>query len=304
MSESQLFAAKPPRLRRTWSLAAIVLLLVFLVGGQMLGVIPGIALGWVDPVALQAGEMSWQAFRYILIFAFAATSLLVFLWVWFFENRSLASIGLNANFLSRFLRGYGAGLGFLTAVVGIIWALGGYEIESAGNLAMSSLIPVAWLLAGFVIQGSTEEIAFRGWFMSLIASRHGLVLAIILNSALFGLVHGMNIEMSKELVFGLVNIVLVGVFLSVYAAKEGSLWGVCGWHASWNWLLGTGFGLPVSGQDTVVDPFLVDLVDSPDAQWWLTGGVFGPEASAVTSLILVAGTIFVLMRGKFSNFEG
>lgn len=298
MAGQDIYAPRQARHRRTWTLAAIVLLLAFGLAGQFLGVIPGIFLGLIGPDATAPG---WVGMSYILIAGFAGTALLIFGWVWLFERRSAAAIGLNARFPVRFLRGYGLGLGFLAAVVAIIWALGGYQVEQAGSLAIASLIPLAWLMAGFVIQGSTEELMFRGWLMGLIASRHGIWLAILINSALFGLVHAGNIAWSQELMFGLANIVLVGVFLSLYAAKEGSLWGVCGWHAAWNWLLASGFGLPVSGQDVLVTPFLIDLADTPDAAWWLTGGVFGPEASVVTSAVLLAGVIALLLRGRFAR---
>lgn len=299
MARHDIFAKAKPLGRRTWAIAAAFLLVGFMVLGQVIGIIPGVILGVVD---LENPMGSWKSLAYTLVAAFGVTTLLVFLWTWFFERRSLASIGLNAKFLSRFFKGYLVGLGLLGGVVALIWATGGYQIEASGSLALASLIPVAWLMFGFVIQGSAEEIVFRGWFMSLIASRHGLVLAIVLNSALFGLLHAGNIEFSRELVFGLGNIVLVGIFLSLYAAKEGSLWGVCGWHAAWNWLLGTGFGLPVSGQDAVVDAFVVDLMDTADAPWWLTGGAFGPEASAATSLVLLGGILFVGFRGKFAKY--
>jgi len=114
---------------------------------------------------------------------------------------------------------------------------------SANRGAVIGLATIVVLLLGFIVQGSTEEIFFRGWLMQLIASRHGLWLAIGINSVLFGLMHAANIPPSRELFMGLLNIALFGVFISLYAAREGSLWGVCGWHAAWNWLLGLGFGL-------------------------------------------------------------
>jgi membrane protease YdiL (CAAX protease family)/SAM-dependent methyltransferase len=299
MSGLEIFAPREPRVRRTWSAGAVGLVFVFVILGAVLGTLPGVFLGLIDPLD---PNPDWQGLRYQLMAPFAATAMLVFLWVVIFERRSLDSIGLNARGLFRFGRGYACGLGLLALIVGLIWAVGGYQVEAAGSVNVTALIPVAWLLIGFIIQGSTEEIVFRGWFMSLLASRHGLVLAIALNSAIFGLLHAGNIEWSRELMFGLANIVLVGVFLSLYAAREGSLWGVCGWHAAWNWLLGTGFGLPVSGQDAPVAPFLVDLIDTSDASWWLTGGVFGPEASAITSLVLISGVMTVLFRAKFAGY--
>ncbi|WP_339740480.1 type II CAAX endopeptidase family protein [uncultured Maricaulis sp.] len=299
MTGREIYAPRQVGHRRTWTVAAIMLLIVFMIGGQVIGTIPGILLGWVNP---DPADMSWTGMAYILFAGFGAAAIILLLWTGFFERRGLASVGFNAGFAVRFGRGYGLGLGFLACVIAVIWLLGGYQIEASGSLAIASLIPVTWLLAGFIIQGSTEELFFRGWLMGLIASRHGIWLAILINSAMFGLVHAGNIAWSQELIFGLANIVLVGVFLSLYAAKEGSLWGVCGWHAAWNWLLASGFGLPVSGQNVLVTPVIVDLADTPDAAWWLTGGVFGPEASVVTSLVLVAGVAALLMRGTFASF--
>lgn len=299
MTGREIYATRQARQRRSWTLAAIVLLVVFMFAGQILGVIPGVMLGLID---VASGEMDWVGTTYILMAAFGLTALILLLWTRYFERRGPAMLGLNARFPLRFVRGYALGLAFLASVVGLIWTLGGYQIEASGSLAVASLIPVVWLLAGFIIQGSTEELMFRGWLMGLIASRHGIWLAILINSALFGLVHAGNIAWSQELMFGLANIVLVGVFLSLYAAKEGSLWGVCGWHAAWNWLLASGFGLPVSGQDVLVTPIIIDLADTPDAAWWLTGGVFGPEASVVTSAVLVAGIVALLLRGQFASY--
>ena len=292
MTGRELYAVRKPRHRRTWSIAAIVLTVVFVILGQFGAVLPVMATGWFGPDNSEA----WPQLTYILVAAFGLGAILLSLWVWLFERRGLGTIGLNANGPMRFVRGYLLGLAFLVAVVGIIYALGGYVIEGAGSLAPAALIPVGALLIGFIIQGSTEEL------MQLLASRHGLVLAVIVNSVLFGLFHGMNIEPGRELYLGLANIVLFGLFISLYAAHEGSLWGVCGWHAAWNWLLASGFGLNVSGQEVPITPMVANLADAEGAIWWVTGGIFGPEASVVTTGVLAAGTIFILIRGKWSRF--
>lgn len=295
---AELFAVRKPRHRRTWTLAAIVLAVVFLIAGQIIGVIPGIALGYITP----EGTGGWPETAYTLFVLFAAGAILLLAWVWLFERRGPAAIGLNGHFLIPFLRGYALGLIFLAAVVGIIYLIGGYEIEASGTLNAATAAPLVILLLGFIVQGSTEEIVFRGWLMQLITSRHGLLLGAIVNSVLFGLLHALNIPFGPALALGLVNIVLVGLFLSLYAAKEGTLWGVCAWHAAWNWLLGVGFGLPVSGQQIEVPPLVVDLVDPGALPWWLTGGEFGPEASVVCTGVLALGTLVLLVRGRVKDF--
>ena len=299
MKGLELYAARDPHHRRTWTWAAIVLALVFIIGGQLLGIIPALMTGFIGP---DGATDRWDQLAYILFATFGCGAVLVFLWIRFFERRPLSTIGFNADGLKRFGRGYAIGLGFLLAAVGIIWALGGYSVETGGAFQSAAvgaaMVPIAVLMLGFIVQGSTEEIFFRGWLMQLIASRHGLWLAIVINSVLFGLMHGANIPPSKELFMGLLNIALFGVFISLYAAREGSLWGVCGWHAAWNWLLGLGFGLEVSGQAIDTTPLIVDLTTRAEVPWWVTGATFGPEGSVVVTALLLVGSAVLLVRGR------
>lgn len=299
MAGIELYAQRKLRHRRTWTLAAIVLAAVFMIGGPLVTYFPAVATGFVTP---GGGSDGWPQMAYELGAAFGVTAILTLLWARLFERRGPSALGFNADGPKRFVRGYLTGLGFLLAVLGTIWLAGGYVVEGPGAFQSAAvgaaLLPIGVLMLGFIIQGSTEEILFRGWLMQLIASRHGLWLGVIVNSALFALAHAGNIEPSKELYVGLANIVLFGLFISLYAAREGSLWGVCGWHAAWNWLLGLGFGLEVSGQVIDTVPLIADLADKPGAAWWLTGAAFGPEASLVTTAVLLAGTVVLIVRGR------
>jgi membrane protease YdiL (CAAX protease family) len=296
MAGIELYAQRKLSHRRTWTLAAIVLGLAFLLGGQVLA---AVAAGFVKP---GGGSDGWQQMAYQLGAGFGLTAVIALLWAGLFERRGPVTLGFNADGPKRFVRGYLIGMAFLLAVVGTIWAAGGYVVEGPGAFGTAAvgaaLLPIGVLMLGFIIQGSTEEILFRGWLMQLIASRHGLWIAVIGNSVLFALAHATNIEPSKELYVGLANIVLFGLFISLYAAREGSLWGVCGWHAAWNWLLGLGFGLEVSGQVVDTVPLIADLTGKEGAAWWLTGAAFGPEASLVTTAVLLVGTLVLIVRGR------
>lgn len=299
MAGIELYAPRKGRHRRTWTIAAIVLGAVFIIGGQVGALLPAVAAGFVTP---GGGADGWPQMAYELGAAFGLGSVLLLLWAWLFERRRPAALGLNARGPLRFVRGYLIGLAFLMTVVGVIWIAGGYVVEGPGAFGSAAvgaaLLPVGVLMLGFIIQGSSEELLFRGWLMQLIASRHGLWIAVIANSLLFAVAHAGNIEPSNELYVGLGNIVLFGVFISLYAVREGSLWGVCGWHAAWNWLLGLGFGLEVSGQVVETTPLITDLTGAPGAAWWLTGSSFGPEASVVTTAVLLSGVIVLMVRGR------
>lgn len=302
MTGIELYAQRKRRHRRTWTVAAIALAIAFMVGGEIGAYLPARATGFVTP---GGGDDGWPQLTYQLGVAFGLGSVLVLLWVWLFERRGPVALGLNAKGPLRFLRGYLIGLAFLGGVVGTIWAAGGYVIEGPGAFGSAAigaaLLPIGALMLGFIIQGSSEELLFRGWLMQLIASRHGLWIAVVANSVLFALAHAGNIEPSNELYVGLVNVVLFGLFISLYAVREGSLWGVCGWHAAWNWLLGLGFGLEVSGMKIDSLPLITDLTGAPDAAWWLTGASFGPEASLVTTAVLLIGTLVLVLRGRTRN---
>jgi hypothetical protein len=291
----EIYAEREAHHKRTWTLAAIGLLLVFIIGGGL------IAVGLAYVVQEQFGKIAKPdrgIFELTYFFGFGA--LLCLLWVWFFERRGVADVGFAGPGAWPFLKGLFWGLGALASVVALISLLGGYSIEGAGRWATPTaamLLPFAAYGLAFIVQGSTEELLIRGWFMQLVASRHGVTAGIVLSTIVFSALHGANIKPSDELVLGLLNIVLVGAFLGLYAAQEGSIWGVCGWHAAWNWLLGLGFGLEVSGGDLGAGALVVDLKSNGGVPWWITGGAFGPEASIVTTGVLLAGFLWLLFKG-------
>ena len=298
MKGIELYAPRGPKVRRTWTAAAMVLAVVFIILGQTIAAVPGLMLGYMSSTG---GQIGWQGTAYTL-FGFAAISAVTLAWVFLFERRGLASIGFNGSGPKRFLRGYAVGLAFLLGVVGVIWALGGYSVQGGGAFgsanAVAALGPIVILLLGFIVQGSTEEIVTRGWLMSTITSRHGLAWGLGLSSVLFGLLHAANIKPSPELLTGVLNVIMFGIFIGLYAAREGSLWGACGWHAAWNWLLGLGFGLEVSGQVIDTTPLVVDLATRTETPWWITGGAFGPEGGIVTTVFLIVGSAVLLWRGR------
>jgi membrane protease YdiL (CAAX protease family) len=265
--------------------------------GQSLAAEPGMMLGSLDMAAMNEPK----SLLFFLIAGFGSAAIIMMLWVRFVENRPLASMGVRKDqALGRFLRGLILGLAFCAIVVVAIFAMGGYSIAAMAPAfsAPGALIIIALLLVGFIIQGSTEEIMMRGWVLSALAARFGLVIAILVNSLIFAALHLGNEGIGNVNWIAMANIVLVGIFLSLYAVREGSLLGVCGWHGAWNWLLGLGFGLDVSGQTIDVPALIVDFDNKDDMANWLTGGTFGPEGSLIVSIILGLGVVWFLVMPK------
>jgi len=69
-----------------------------------------------------------------------------------------------------------------------------------------------------------------------------------------------------------------------------------GWHTGWNWLLGFGFELPVTGLNTHMPALIARFVPiGPD---YLTGGAQGAEGSVGCSVILLIAIGFTAMRAR------
>jgi membrane protease YdiL (CAAX protease family) len=145
------------------------------------------------------------------------------------------------------------------------------------------------LLLAFVVQASVEEIVFRGWMLSAIARKFNVIVAVVLSSALFTLLH----YAPGQLWFVTLNVFLFAVFACAWGLRAGNIWGVMGWHAGWNWLLSIGFELPVTGIDVKLPALLVAL--TPQGPVHLTGGAQGPEGSMLCGFFFLAAAVGLLV---------
>jgi membrane protease YdiL (CAAX protease family) len=163
-----------------------------------------------------------------------------------------------------------AGLALFSTVVGVLWLLGSYHVTGTNPNAH-------WLHALLMVglgAGIGEEILFRGVLFRIVEEGMGTWWALLVSALFFGLVHMGNpgatlwssaaIAIEAGLLFGMVYHVTRSLPLCM------------GLHAAWNFTQGTIYGIPVSG--TAADGWLVSTRSGPD---WLSGGVFGAEASVI-----------------------
>jgi len=286
------YSPEPARGWLPWGLLAPVLGLIFVA-------IPAVAtdnlferMGFLTPKGDPIGTHGMMVF---LLIPFALTGLIVIAWTRFVERRSLASIGLTRSGGAKpLLAGLAIGAAMILAMVAGGWAsgaqvVGGYAPAFASPAALGA---IAILLPCFIVQAGVEEILFRGWLLSTTARKFNPVVGVVLTTMLFTLLHYSR----GEPLLSTLTIVLFSVFACVWALKARSIWGVMGWHAGWNWLLATGFELPVTGLNAGVPALLVKL--SPVGAEWLTGGAEGPEASIFCAIVLTAGILFILLRDR------
>ncbi|MFI6812108.1 CPBP family intramembrane glutamic endopeptidase [Nonomuraea sp. NPDC050328] len=225
----------------------------------------------------------------LLVLGFAPTAALVWMWVRGFEGRGWSTLGFTRDRAGwKSLRGFLTGLLSFGLVTGLLVALG----YAARENVPEAFVPALVVLAGWIVQSSTEEVLVRGFLMPVVGARWGAVAGVGVSALLFALLHGLNPGVTP---LSVVNLVLVGVLLGLYALYEGALWGVCLWHAAWNWAQGSVFGFEVSGQTTGVLS-VVDLREQgPDV---VTGGAFGPEGGLASTLVLLLGVAVVVLVAR------
>jgi membrane protease YdiL (CAAX protease family) len=127
---------------------------------------------------------------------------------------------------------------------------------------------------------------FRGYPFQRLEEATGAAGAIVVFSVLFALVHLSNPGASR---LGLLNTVLIGMVLAIAYLRTRALWLCWGIHFGWNAALGVLFGLPVSG----LRLFNVAVRSTTTGPRWLTGGSYGPEASAPGVFAVVIGLLIV-----------
>lgn len=202
------------------------------------------------------------------------------------EHRPIQSMGFRGkDFLVQYLKGLLVGFVLFSAVVAIGTLLGGFRFTGFANRTPGALL---YYLFFFLIQGMQEEVLCRGYFMVSITRRSSAVAAVIANSLVFAALHLLNPGIGA---LPIVNLVLFGVFASLYMLRTGNIWGVGAIHSIWNFAQGNIFGLPVSGLFTDENTLMRFEQTGSDL---ISGGSFGPEGGLPVTFVYVLAIILVL----------
>ena len=228
-----------------------------------------------------------------LLAPFAPIILVIFLWVRFAEGRKISTLGFFKNQMGlEYLKGFGLGIGLMGLYVIAAYLLGVYSLQDtlfnfdAPLILLSTLV----VLPGWLLQGAAEEIMTRGWLFQA-ASRKHILTGVILSSSIFGLLHLGNSGISP---LAMINLILYGLFASVYALYTENLWSICAFHSAWNWSQGNLFGVSVSGTSILGGSVMVTGQTQGEA--YMTGGTFGAEGSIIVTLILLTASAYFLYK--------
>lgn len=301
-SRNHLFRLAQSGKRLPHILLAMVMTPVFLIGGSLIGGIPLavilVATGRVEDALFDSSALppleSGLLGALVNVLGFIGIYVVIWLWVRLYEKRPFRTIGLERrDALTRVLRGALLGVLFMSITVGILVALG--MVTNANvppeRVGLAALGGVVLMGIGFLVQGPGEEVLYRGWLMGAVGGRYGIWAGVLLSSVLFAISHGLNPGVG---ILPIANIFLTGFFLAFYALREGSIWGACAWHWTWNWAQGNLFGLLVSGTAPRGGSLLGLQTSGPEL---MTGGAFGPEGGLVVTGVIGAGIVALWFVG-------
>jgi membrane protease YdiL (CAAX protease family) len=212
-------------------------------------------------------------------------SLLAVFWPFFhYVEREPTGLFARRGWARELLAGLAVGVALFAIIVGIVAALGGYQVTGGSGLE------TLWepLAGAALIPGFTEELLFRGILFRYVEKAAGSWVALALTSALFGAAHLFNPGATWFSSFAIA--VEAGIMLGAIYMLTRHLWAAMGLHAGWNFTQGWIFGLPVSGGHGGTGLLNGRLTGSE----WLTGGAFGLEASLPAVIVATAAGVAIL----------
>lgn len=274
---------------------------VFIVAQIIQAIVGGIAMIIANPdiisSALSGGAININSIMerpsIILISLFATIFVtgLSIIYCRFIERRSLYSMGFGKkNALSEYSKGLLIGFIMFASSV-LICVLTG-TLEYKGYVLGGSIFLLILFFLGFVIQGMSEEVFLRGYFMISLMTKRTIIFAVLANSVIFSLMHMMNSGITP---LSVVNLILFGIFASFYTLKANNIWGICALHSIWNFAQGNIFGILVSGMKTSTSVFSFESTTSGSL---INGGTFGLEGGLAVTFVLLVSTAIVLIHKK------
>lgn len=289
MNVSKIFFNEVGRLRSGWRLlifAGVLIALLFLMGTVIRGVLA--LLFNFAPAFVPKSFVSEIVFRFLYLGSALLAGYLCGHWLEGLPWRALGA-SLHKRWFRHFFSGSIVGLLTLVLATALATAAGGISFSFAGK---GALLLVTRTLVGsaalFIVAAFAEEALFRGYPLQTLSRARLAWLGILLTSLPFAAAHLGNPNSS---LLGSINTGLAGVWLAVAYLHSRSLWFPLGVHWSWNWALGSLFGLPVSGIDSFAPDPLLRGADLGPA--WLTGGAYGIEGGIACTAALIVSTILI-----------
>lgn len=257
-----------------WFLCLLGGMIIFLILYSFASIgVDAIPIAWVQlPAAFVAGLLG--------LFFYA-------IWTNLTERRPISELSLD-RMGKDLLKGLLVGVGYFGVVVGVMALKDCYSITGA----QFNWFPQLASFLFFFLVAVFEEIIFRGVLFRMIDDRWNTAVALIISSLVFGAMHLFN--PGATLWSSVAIAIEAGLVMGAAYKCSGTLWMPIGIHWAWNYVQGNVLGFAVSGTP-VHDKVFTAIISGPD---WMTGGIFGAEASVPAVGVGLLLTIILLANTK------
>ncbi|MDQ2900748.1 MAG: CPBP family intramembrane metalloprotease [Acidobacteriota bacterium] len=216
----------------------------------------------------------------LTVSGFLAAALCNILCMKIYEDRGLTQIGLPWDGLAARNLGMGAAVGAASACLVLLGPL----LFRAAHFETAHDAGAGWRAALFLpllllCGAAGEEMLFHGFAFQVLLRELGPFSTILPVGIVFGLLHSGNPNATP---LGLVNTAGFGILFGCAFLRSHDLWLPMGLHLGWNVALPL-FGVNLSGITMRITSYRIAWQAGP---LW-SGGAYGPEASVLTSVVLV-----------------
>lgn len=234
--------------------------------------------------AIEAAQEISSGYEAVIASLFATIMMIVvvILFCKFVQKRKLSSLGfIKKGAGIEYIKGGFIGFVMFSVAVLLCVATGAMKFE---GISETFTVPVFLLfVVGFMIQGMSEEVLCRGYFMLSFGRRYSMIAAVVVNAVVFAALHLLNPGIS---VLAIVNLTLFGIFASVCFLKTENIWLIGAIHSVWNLVQGNVYGIKVSGMETSCTLLESAMIEEREL---INGGAFGLEGGIAVTIVLVVG---------------
>ncbi|MGH9426195.1 MAG: lysostaphin resistance A-like protein, partial [Terriglobia bacterium] len=247
MTLKEIFVNRHAEMRSGWRAALCVLLTLSIL--------------YLLQVALESLRATADVLGPVILLT--STLLGSFIMTRFINRKPFSAIGLSLHPAMGREFGLGCALGIaMIASVFLVEYVLGYAEFSWRDLSAGQAIGVfAYSAVFFALAALGEEVLFRGYIFQTLVQGITFLPATLTMALFFALAHTINPNVST---FGLVNVALAAIWLSIAYMKTRSLWLPFGLHFAWNFFQTSVFSFPTSGIDFITHRLGTTVQSGPE----------------------------------------
>ena len=209
--------------------------------------------------------------------------------LWKSIHKILRKVGLN-SWIYTYCVGAIVAIVISVSVIGLNVILD--NVEVIGTRTELNWFLLISMFVAYLFEAIVEEVMFRGVVFTVLRKKASIPVAVITTSIVSTMIHISSV-LNEDLllsVLRIVNVFTLSIVLAALRVREKSLWGAIGMNSVWKFIVYGVFGMNLTQMVSNENAWIQLNVVKTNV---LSGGVFGIEASLVTTALFIGSTIIL-----------